>query len=202
MKFLLLKFLQKVKITMKKLQAIEIITKAAKIYDEQINNKNLLIIFGNPTTPSIVETQALPRNFLHLTEVKLNKKVENNSPERFFQKAISHKINEEDFDFKDKTTEQKLNVLILTLRIASNTKMIGNYNHNSNHIKLQTDKLAGSVRSCIGLVHVGNYFVPNTILESDIRNDVNTTQKVLTILSRNINDKKYSTVEMTAKKLI
>lgn len=54
------------------------------MYDKQMNQKNLLIIFGNLSKPNFIETQALPRNFLHLTGVELNKDVNNNSPEKFF----------------------------------------------------------------------------------------------------------------------
>jgi len=113
---------------LKKRSAIEIIVSAAKIYDEQINGKNLLIIFGDVNKPSFIQTNATAANFLHLTGVSLNK-AECNSGVAFFENARDKKLKENEFEFKDNTTEQKLNVLIQTLRIASNAKMIGDYNY-------------------------------------------------------------------------
>lgn len=69
---------------MEKKWAIDIISRAAKIYSQQIDHKNLLIIYGDPSKPNFIETQALPRNFLHLTGVKLNTNILGNSPEKFF----------------------------------------------------------------------------------------------------------------------
>ena len=171
------------------------------MYDKQMNQKNLLIIFGNLSKPNFIETQALPRNFLHLTGVELNKDVNNNSPEKFFKNAIDHKVSEKDFYFKDENTELKLNVLIQTLRVASNAKMIGDYNYNGNHINLQTDKLAGGINACLGFVKVNNYYVPNTVLATDIRKETDNTQKVLAVLSKKIKTEKYNTIEMVGKKI-
>ncbi len=38
---------------MRKNQAVDIIVRAAKIYDEQLNGKNLMIIFGSASKPSL-----------------------------------------------------------------------------------------------------------------------------------------------------
>ena len=83
-KLLPFKFIREVIKIVRKFQAIDIISRAANMYDKQMNQKNLLIIFGNLSKPNFIETQALPRNFLHLTGVELNKDVNNNSPEKFF----------------------------------------------------------------------------------------------------------------------
>lgn len=185
----------------RKLQAIDIISRAAIIYDKKMNQRNLLIIFGSPVKPDFIETQSLQKNFLHLTGVELNQTIDDNTAERFFAKAINHKINENDFEFKDDNTELKLNILIQTLNVASNAKMIGDYNYNGNHINLQTDKLAGGVNACLGLIKVGDYYVPNTVLATDIRKETDNRQKVLTVLSKKIIDEKYNTIEMVGKKI-
>ncbi|MCM1525355.1 MAG: PBECR4 domain-containing protein [Ruminococcus sp.] len=181
---------------MRKSDAIRIIYQAAKIYDEQLCNKRLLVIYGAPNIPNYIETFAFPSNFLHLTGVKLNN---NNSADRFYRYACDERLRESDFEFKDNTTEQKLNVLIQTLRISTNAKMIGDFING--HLKLQTDKLAGSVNSCLGFIKSNNYYVPNTVLEVDIRQETSDRQKVLAILSKRIEEEKYNTIEMVGKKI-
>lgn len=183
---------------MTKLQAISIISKAAKIYDKQLNGKNLLIIFGAPNKTFEIETMAAASNFLHLTGVTLNKN-ECDSNTVFFENARDNKLKESAFNFKDKYAEQKLKVLVQTLKVASNAKMIGDYN--GFHVKLQTDKLAGSIKSCIGFYRVGKYYIPNTVLAADIRNETSGRHKILAILSKNIENDKYDTVEMVDKKI-
>lgn len=158
----------------------------------------MLIIFGSPLKPDFIDKH-YKEIFLHLTGVELNGNIKDNTSERFYAKAINHKINENDFEFKDKTTEQKLNVLVQTLRIASNAKMIGDYNYNTSHINLQTDKLAGGVNACLGFIKVDDYYIPNTVLTTDIRKETNNRQKVLYVLSKNIGDEKYNNIEMVEK---
>ncbi len=189
---------------MDKKAAISIISQAAKVYNEQINHKNLLIIYGPPSKPSFLETRANETNFLHLTGMVLNENINGNSPDKFFQDALDERLSEEVFRFKDKTTAQKLNVLVQTLRVASNASMIGDYNFNPRHIRLQTDKFAGSVSSCLGLFKPdenSRYYIPNSVLESDIRDEVFSAERVLAIVSKKIEEKEYNKIEKVAKKI-
>lgn len=181
---------------MKKTDAIRIIYQAAQIYDAQLCNKRLLIIYNAPNAPNFIETVAAPSNFLHLTGVKLN----NILAEDFFNAAYSKKLKESDFDFKDATTEQKLNVILQTLRISTNAKIIGDFNNVG--LKLQTDKLAGSVYSCLGFIKTSdNSYVPNTVLEGDIRKKVNGHQRILAIISKHIDEPRYNEIKYVAKKI-
>lgn len=102
---------------MRKNQAINIISHAAKIYNEQLCTNNLLIVFGIPNIPEFIEIMASSSNFLHLTGVKLNKDIKDNSAETFFENARDGKLKEEEFDFKDNTTEQKIFYMILTFSL-------------------------------------------------------------------------------------
>lgn len=193
---------------MDKIKAAGIISQAASIFENQHRSKNLLIIFGEPNHPQYIETKADSKNFLHLTGVVLNKTSilsdipdhQGNVSEIFFEKTLYRKLSPNDFDFKkDGTTEQKLNVLTQALRIASNAKMIGEYS--GNRLKLQTDKLAGSVYSCVGFINIGQYYVPNTVLATDIRQEVHERRRVLAVLSKSIVEEKYSVIESVAKKM-
>lgn len=96
---------------MKKEAAIKIITSCAKIYKENLENKNLLFIFGDLQTPEYFEALFLPRNFLHLTGVKL---IESRifSSKDFYNRCLNGKLSPNDFSMaQDGTTEMKLYVL-------------------------------------------------------------------------------------------
>lgn len=109
-------------------------------------------------------------------------------------------MSENDFTFKDGNTELKLNVIIQTLKIASSAKMIGEFN-DKNHINLKTEKLAGNINSCLGLIKVEGLYVPNTVLAADIRKETDRVQKILAVLSKNITEKQYNKIESVGKKI-
>ena len=54
---------------MKKEEAVKIIVDCAKQYRGNLENQNLLFIFGSPQKPESLEAALLPRHFLHLTGV-------------------------------------------------------------------------------------------------------------------------------------
>ena len=113
----------------------------------------------------------------------------------FFKKALHNKLQERDFEFKDGTAVQKLQVLRQVLNISGNANMIGDYNYNSAHIKLDTHKLAGNVRACIGFKRNAKYFIPNTVLNTDMRNETINPQRILIILSKTISESNYNNIE-------
>lgn len=77
--------------------------------------------------------------------------------------------------------------------------MIGDFNNS--RLMLQTDKLAGGVNACLGFIKIGDHYVPNTVLETDIRQESTNVQKVLAVLSKHITEEKYSKIEMVGKKI-
>lgn len=191
---------------MDKKQAVKVISEAVKIYDNIHCNKNLLIIFGSPNKPSYIETKAGVKNFFHLTGVKLNDSLLNDMANKntnildvFYSKAMQNKLSIENFDFKDSSTVQKLQVLANTLKISTNVKMIGDYL--DVRINLKTDKIAGSVNSFLGFVKSGKYYTPNTVMADDLRKNTIKPKKVLAILSKNVDDDKYNTIKMVGKKI-
>lgn len=192
---------------MRKNDAINAIVRAARLYEEKLHKKKLLIVFGSPNKPKFIEVRFPAGGFVHLTGVELNKvrlaqthpnkKV--NLNELFYEKAIQGKISPDDFGFKsDGTTELKLSVITQAIDVIHNAKMIGDFK--GHHCKLDTDKLAGSIHSSLGLVLTGKYYVPNTILATDTRNEVLQPQKVLAILSKE-DGLAYTNIERVAKKI-
>lgn len=179
---------------MNKKEAIKIILCAAQIYDKYFNDKNLLLVYGSEINPSCIQIKALGSNFLHLTGLKTNRNV---SAEKFYQKAINKKLAASDFTFKDNTTVEKLNVLQQVLNISQNARMLGNYNDYG--FNLQTEKIAGGVKCCLGFVRTGKYYVPNTVLKGDIRDRVVSPQRILCIMSKRTDEIFYNQVLYTAK---
>lgn len=176
---------------MDKKRAIEIITQAASTYQKVFNEKNLLFIYGDEKEPEYLETKSLPRNFLHLTGVDLNKKIVGFTAKKFFYKALDCKLNEGDFDFKkDGTTIQKLGVLCQTLNIKSSVRMIGDYS--GNRVKLNTTKLVGGENYFLGFLETRNGYILNTIIDGDIRKDTYYTSRVIGILSKKIEEQYYN----------
>lgn len=182
---------------MKKSEAIKIISDCAKLYDKNLCDKNLLIIHGVANSPQYIEIVAQSQNFAHLTGVELS----NISPESFYSKAYNHKLTPNDFEFKkDGTTELKLTILHGAMKIAKTAKMIGDFR--GNRPKLQTNKLAGTTNFSVGFVldnKSNQFFVPNTILKGNIKDDIFQHQRVLAILSKRINEPCYNTIESVAK---
>lgn len=193
---------------MDKIDVIRTLNKAAKIYENQFCNKNLLIIYNNSIKPNIIEIKALAANFLHLTGVIINKESilndiedkNSNYKEIFYLKCLNSRLKTKDFELKeDGTTFQKIDVILSTLALSKNAKMIGEYN--GLRLYLKTDKLVGNTNSCLGLLQDGNYYIPNTVLQGNIKDDSFTTSQVLAVLSKRIEEPSYSEIRYVAKKI-
>jgi hypothetical protein len=133
---------------MLKNEAIKILVQSAKNYYNNLANKQVLIIYKDDSGYQEVELLFLPTNFLHLTgaETKL-------SPIDFYTACLNSRLNADDFGFRsDGTTVLKLSVLITMTNLSQNIKMIGDCS--DSYIKLKTDKLAGTVRACMGFIKI------------------------------------------------
>lgn len=192
---------------MYKRRAIQIMTKAAEIYRDNLEDQKVLFLYG---IPSDVRTQlqteekillsiqgyeaAFHRyNFLHLTGVRLNKS-STASAIHFYQKCLDKRLTEDDFTFaKDGSTGQKLDILESMMLIKKNVTMIGEFTDRGP--KLFAEKAAGNVCGCIGFVQDRNtkLNVPNTLLKKDIRDvTAQPVYKVFAVISKHYTDEKYS----------
>lgn len=182
---------------MNKSDAIHIITKCAKVYHNELENRNLLFLFGKTTVPESFETIFTARNYLHLTGVATNIHSVD-----FYKKCLNGRIDSEDFAFaSDGTTALKLQVLPQLMRVYQTAKMIGNYD--LSRITLHTEKLAGNVSACMGFIRnpeCSNYYIPNTALKEDIRNiSIHPAMRVIAILRKMRKELTYSEFCYTAK---
>ncbi len=192
---------------MDKRRAIQIMTKAAELYRDNLEDQKVLFLYG---LPSEVKKQlqtgekhllgiqgyevAFHRyNFLHLTGVKLNKNSAA-SAIHFYQKCLDKRLTESDFAFaKDGSTGQKLDILESMMLIKKNVTMIGDFTDRGP--KLFSEKAAGNVCGCIGFVQDRNtkLNVPNTLLKKDIRDvTAQPTYKVFAVVSKTYQEDRYS----------
>ena len=185
---------------MKKETVIKIITECAKSYHKNLENKNLLFVFGAPQSPEYFEASFLPRNFLHLTGVKLSPKRISGSTD-FYERCLSGQLSPADFDMaQNGTTHMKLSILPQLMQLHHSAKMVGDYDNTKS--VLYTEKLAGNISACIGFVRENAYYIPNTALREDIRDiSVHPQKRVLAIFSKEISQELYDTLCYTAKKI-
>lgn len=99
------------------------------------------------------------------------------------------------------TTEMKMRVLPSLMKKNLSAKMLGDYN--MSQPKLYTDKIAGSLSACMGFVRDGGEgrFVPNTVLEGDIRTKVKTADRIIATYRKSRSEEQYSEIVFTAKKV-
>lgn len=200
---------------MDKRKAIQIMTKAADLYRENLEDQKLLFLYGIPSevNKQLKEGNSISAikgyevafhryNFLHLTGVRINSSL-TASAIHFYEKCLDRRLTEEDFFFsKDGSTGQKLDILESMMRIKQNVTMIGDFTDRGP--KLFSEKVAGNVCACIGFVKDRNtkLNVPNTLLKKDIRDvTASPVQKVYAVISKGYTEEKYSVLEKVDKNL-
>jgi hypothetical protein len=201
---------------MDKRKAIQIMTKAADLYQENLEDQKILFLYGIPSqVKKQLQTEekrisaikgyevAFHRyNFLHLTGVKINTSLVA-SAIHFYEKCLDRRLNEDDFSFsRDGSTGQKLDILESMMQIKRNVTMIGDFTDRGP--KLYSEKAAGSICACIGFVKDWNtrLNVPNTLLKKDIRDvTASPVQKVYAVIAKGYTEEKYSVLEKVDKNL-
>ena len=201
---------------MDKRRAIPILTKAAELYRDNLEDQKILFLYGIPSeinkqlqtkdkclsSMQYYEVAFHRYNFLHLTGVRLNK-MSTASAIHFYQKCLDKRLKEDDFSFsKDGSTGQKLDILEKMMLIKKNVTMIGDFTDRGP--KLFTEKAAGNICGCIGFVQDRNtkLNVPNTLLKKDIRDvTAQPTYKVFAVFYKDYKDEKYSLVTKLDKSI-
>ena len=201
---------------MDKRRAIQIMTKAAQLYKEQLEDQKVLFLYGIPAkinqqlSEESKQMLAMQKyevvfhraNFLHLTGVKLNR-AEVSSAIHFYEKCLDKRLTEKDFFFsKDGSSGQKLDILENMMNIKKCATMIGEFSDRGP--MLFSEKAAGNVTGCIGFVKDRNtkLNVPNTLLKKDIRDVTKKPmQKIYAIFSKSYTEDKFSKVEKLDKSI-
>jgi len=201
---------------MDKRRAIQIMTKAAEIYKNHLEDQKVLFLYGVPSeikkqlqaeekflsSIKCYEVVFHRSNFLHLTGVKLNKDG-TASAIHFYQKCLDKRLTEDDFSLaKDGSSGQKLDILESMMMIKKNVTMIGDFTDRGP--KLFAEKAAGNICGCIGFVQdkYTKLNVPNTLLKKDIRDvTAQPTYKVYAVISKHYTDDKYACIAKIDKSL-
>ena len=178
-----------------KVDAVRVIFKCAKLYNENLSGKNVLFISQTDSKAECFETSFSPANFLHLTGVKAN-----NRRERFFDAALNERLSPDDITFESGgTTELKLTILPQLMSIQNTARMVGDYD-NSRPL-LVADKFAGTVTAAIGFHNANGIYIPKSALRVDMR-DITikaTRRKVIAILVKPRNEALYTQLTYIAK---
>lgn len=183
-------------------QAIKTVCDCAFQYQKNLLNKSLLFItMDKHKCLDTVEVFFTKHNYLHLTGLKVNRS--SISANRFFELCIDKKLSIKDFEFaKDGTTDLKLSILPFLINKNLSANSIGYFNESG--IDLYTEKLAGSIRGCIGFrtdKRTG-LLVPNTVLNKDIRECTKHPQaRIIVTYRKNSSDVFYSEIVYVTKKI-
>lgn len=175
---------------MTKKQAINIISKCAKLYHQNLENCQIAFIYRDSNNNSeYTEVQFKAHNFMHFTGITPRVGLNAND---FYRYALNNKISEHDFSFKAAhTTELKLQILDVIMHIDTRARMIGNYT--GSNIELYTEKVTGTTAACLGLIQKNNCYIPNSVLKEDIRALVpRPPGKIYAIFKKKISDETYS----------
>lgn len=176
-----------------KINDLNIIKQAAKIYQENLLNKNVLFIYLKNNKVEFYETTFLEEHFKHLTGVKTNL-----NAYMFWYKAINNRLSENDFDYKDSTTKLKLDNLIKSMLINSYAKMIGDFKRNK--VYLSVGKVAGNNNLIIGFDEGEKINFPKTLLKGDIRDYTSSKPyRIIGIMIKKTSDKLYNEITYIAK---
>ena len=178
-----------------KAEAIAIITAAAEKYDAVLNGRQFLIAYGQSDAPDFSVVGFRAHNFLHLTGV-----IAADKPNRFYQKALDHKLSERDFDFdRYGNAHLKLAVLPGLHRLFSGHTLRGSFARTG--IRIETDYFVGStaMRLALGFRCGMSCDFPVSLYCEDIRSLTSDSQKVLAVWVKAFGDADFEVNTYCAK---
>lgn len=171
-----------------KKQALQIILRCAKAYDDKLNNKHFKIVYQDGDVNKMCCVGFRDMNFLHLTGVKTKL-----SAQQFYAACLAGKlsINDIDVDSKGKV-QQKLAVLPYLSELSYHNCMVGDFINSG--IAIRTDYFVGDTRAVISVGFRGGKTadVPVTLYREDIKKLSHPTCKVLAIFNKEYNMEYYN----------
>lgn len=207
---------------MTKKEALAVVFSCADEYKENLVDHSLLFLCQDKHKNTYcVEVTFDISNFQHLTGFKTvrmdSESSEHDSSDEnaaqktgkkkitaahFFELCIDRRLSENDFEFaEDGTTPLKMKVLPSVVKKSLSANMIGFYN--GLQPRLYTERIAGSVKACVGFVkdEDDGRYVPNTVLEGDIRQKVTRPDRILVTYRKKSDTVEYSEIVYAAKKV-
>ena len=184
---------------MTKKQAIAIIIKCARQYQQYLESTQIVFVYRDQNNHSnYTAVRFHSHNFLHFTGISPRQGMNAND---FYRAALNNILSEHDFSFKNNhTTELKLNVLSTVMNIDTKARMIGNYM--GPHLELYTEKVTGTTTACLGLIQGKDCYLPNSVLSEDIRSIVpKPPGKIYAIFKKPIHSSLYTQLTYKSKNI-
>ena len=126
---------------MNKKWALKIVFESSKLFEENLEGRNVLFIGKNGSGYTYIETKFSKDSFLHLTGLQIDKS--RLSAKNFYKKCLKDRLCEWEFTFNaNGTTLLKLTILKDMMNIHNISHTISDYDNSKP--KLYTEKLAGN----------------------------------------------------------
>lgn len=148
-----------------KKKALAIIVSAAKKYQNNLLNKNFLIIYQALGKTEIVQVEFRDYHFLHLTGIKTKL-----SAQRFYEKCLNSKLSTEEIEMDQKgKVQQKLLVLPFLHELLYHNCMIGTFIDSG--ICIKADYFVGNTKAVlsVGFRSGKRADFPVTLYKEDVR---------------------------------
>lgn len=185
-----------------KKEAVSIAISASRAYRDHFVGKHILFLATDKHRHVFsLEVSFDASNFHHLTGLVLTN--QSWSHLDFYNRCIDGRLKEADIGFAPNgTTHQKLFVLPHVFQSPSlSASMMGSYNES--HPLLYTEKLVGGVKWALGFRDVtgqGDY-VPDTLLEGDIRDQVRESFRILATYVKSTGEERFTQRVYKAKRI-
>lgn len=185
-----------------KKEAVSIAISSARLYRDNFVGKRLLFLMTDKHKRVFsLEVGFDASNFQHLTG--LSSTNTSWSHLDFYNFCIDGRLKEAQIEFADiGTTNQKLSVLPYVFKNKNlSASMMGTYNNS--HPLLYTEQLVGGIKWALGFRDVsgkGDY-VPDTLLEGDIRNNIHEAYRVIATYIKDADEDLFTQIVYRAKKI-
>ena len=184
----------------KKERDMKTLKECAFLYKLNLMNKQLLVVSSYDKQISLVSIEFNKNNYKHLTGV-----VTSLSANKFMDALLGDRLSFNDWDYrKDGTSDLKIGALPQMVELHKSARMIGAYS--GNRIYLTSDMCFGGVYCYLGLMADENkhnlkngIYVPNSLINGNIKEDTNNQEKILAIFRKNKKDTKYKELTYLAK---
>lgn len=174
---------------MNKQQTLKTLQEAIFLYEENLANKKILILYENEKEIEKLEIIFKRNNFLHLTGIDI--KDSNLNPSIFYKKLLNQRLSLNDFRIKSNGTTQ-LKIQILN-QISSINKFINSTgDYQASRKFLLADKVIGNHNICLCLKNIGNAdYIPISALQENIKKITYRQYKIIGIATKPLKNKVY-----------
>ena len=168
-------------------QALPVILKTAKEYDEKLKDKHFLIVYRKKDSICTCCVGFRDMNYLHLTGVKTSL-----SAQQFYSACLDGKLSARDICVDTKgRTQQKLAVLPYLSDLLYHNCMVGDFINSG--IVISADYFVGDTKAVlsIGFRYGKTADIPVTLYNESVKRLTNPTCKVLAIFAKQYQLKYY-----------